>query len=51
MPRMEKKVLQKITEELDKLANLYNKTRDKQYKVKWNKIINFYFFKKKSSNP
>ena len=24
---------------------------DKQYKVKWNKLINFYFFKKKSSNP
>ena len=50
MSRVEKEVLQKITEELDKLANLYNKTRDKQYKIKWNKIINFYFYKKKSSN-
>ena len=50
MSRVEKEVLQKITEELDKLANLYNKTRDKQYKIKWNKLINFYFYKKKSSN-
>lgn len=47
---MEKETLQKITEELDKLANLYNQTRDEKYKIKWNNLINFYFFKKKSSN-
>jgi len=46
---MAKETLQKITEELDNLANLYNKTKDEQYKIKWNKLINFYFFKKKSS--
>ena len=28
MPRLENEVLQKITEELDKLANLYNKTKN-----------------------
>ena len=50
MPRVEKKVLSKITEELDKLANLYNKTKNDKYKLEWNKIINLYFYKKKSSN-
>ena len=47
---MAKETLQKITEQLDELANLYNQTRDEKYKIKLNNIINFYFFKKKSSN-
>jgi len=40
----------KLTIRLDKLANLYNKTRNTKYKLEWNKIINLYFYKKKSSN-
>ena len=40
----------KITLKLDKLANLYNKTKNDKYKLEWNKIINLYFYKKKSSN-
>ena len=35
---MEKKILQKITEELDRLANLYNKTQDVKYKNKTVKL-------------
>ena len=36
---MEKKALQKITEELDSLANLYNKTQDVKYKIAWYKLL------------
>ena len=35
MPRMEKKILQ----EINKLANLYNKTKDDKYKILWYKKI------------
>ena len=35
MSRMEKKILQ----EIDKLANLYNKTKDDKYKILWYKKI------------
>ena len=38
--------LNKITEELDNLANLYNKTRNNKHKLEWYKIINLYFYKK-----
>jgi hypothetical protein len=31
--------LNKITEELDKLANLYNKTQDEKYKLAWYKLL------------
>jgi hypothetical protein len=40
----------KLSLKLDKLANLYNNTRNHKYKLEWNKIINLYFYKKKSSN-
>jgi len=36
---MEKKTLQKITEELDSLANLYNKTQEDKYKIAWYKLL------------
>ena len=36
---MEKETFQKITEELDNLANLYNKTQDKKYKLAWDKLL------------
>ena len=36
---MAKETLQKITEELDKLANLYNKTQDEKYKLAWYKLL------------
>ena len=36
---MEKKTLQKITKELDSLANLYNKTQDVKYKIAWYKLL------------
>ena len=36
---MEKKILQKITEELDTIANLYNKTQDFKYKIAWYKLL------------
>ena len=36
---MEKEILQKITVELDTLANLYNKTQDVKYKVAWYKLL------------
>ncbi len=39
MPRMEKKIFQKITLELNRLANLYNKTHDKKYKTAWYKLL------------
>ena len=39
MPRVETKILQKITEELNELAILYNKTQDKKYKEKWYKLL------------
>lgn len=29
----------KQQDELDKLANLYNKTKDKQYRDKWFKLV------------
>ena len=31
--------LNKITKELDKLANLYNKTNNKKYKLAWYKLL------------
>ena len=40
----------KLSLRLDKLANLYNKTKNDKYKLEWNKIINLNFYKKKSSN-
>ena len=39
MPRVEKEILQKITEELNELAILYNKTQDKKYKDQWYKLL------------
>ena len=39
MPRVEKEILQKITEELNRLAILYNKTHDKKYKDEWYKLL------------
>ena len=39
MPRVEKEILQKITEELNELANLYNKTQDKKYKDQLYKLL------------
>ena len=36
---MEKETFQKITEELDNLANLYNKTQNKKYKLAWYKLL------------
>jgi hypothetical protein len=36
---MEKETIQKITEELDILANLYNKTQDQKYKIEWYKLL------------
>jgi hypothetical protein len=36
---MEKETIQKITEELDNLANLYNKTQDQKYKLAWYKLL------------
>ena len=36
---MEKKTLQKITKELDSLANLYNKTQEDKYKIAWYKLL------------
>ena len=31
--------MSKIIEELDKLANLYNKTKDKKYSLAWYKLL------------
>ena len=39
MPRMEKTILCKITEELDIIANLYNKTQNINYKIEWYKLL------------
>ena len=39
MPRLEKTFFQKITEELDIIANLYNKTKDQKYKIEWYKLL------------
>ena len=36
---METKIFQKITEELNRLAILYNKTHDKKYKDEWYKLL------------
>ena len=36
---MATEILQKITEELNELANLYNKTQDKKYKDQWYKLL------------
>lgn len=36
---MAKTTLQKITEELDRLANLYNKTQEDKYKIAWYKLL------------
>ena len=36
---MEKKIFQKITLELNRLANLYNKTQDVKYKLAWYKLL------------
>ena len=40
MLRMEKEVFSKITVELDRLANLYNKTQEDKYKIAWYKLLN-----------
>lgn len=32
-------IFQKITEEADELAKLYNKTKDKKYKILWYKKL------------
>jgi hypothetical protein len=29
----------KLTDELDKLANLYNKTKEKKYKEQWYELV------------
>ena len=39
MPRVEKTFLQKIIIELDRLANLYNKTKEEKYKIEWYKLL------------
>ena len=39
MQRMEKATLQKITKDLDDLANLYNKTKNVKYKLAWYKLL------------
>ena len=39
MSRMAKTTLQKITVELDRLANLYNKTQEDKYKIAWYKLL------------
>jgi hypothetical protein len=39
MSRLATKTFQKITEELNLLANLYNKTNDKKYKDQWYKLL------------
>lgn len=31
--------MSKIVKELDNLANLYNKTKDEKYKLKWYKLL------------
>lgn len=36
---MAKTILQKITKELDTIANLYNKTQDVKYKLAWYKLL------------
>ena len=36
---MAKTILQKITVELDRLANLYNKTQEDKYKIAWYKLL------------
>lgn len=36
---MAKTILQKITKELDTIANLYNKTQDVKYKIAWYKLL------------
>ena len=36
---MAKTILQKITKELDTIANLYNKTQDIKYKLAWYKLL------------
>lgn len=36
---MAKTILQKITKELDTIANLYNKTQDFKYKLAWYKLL------------
>ena len=36
---METTILQKITDQLNKLAILYNKTLDKKYKDEWYKLL------------
>jgi hypothetical protein len=39
MSRMAKTTLQKITVELDRLANLYNKNKEDKYKIAWYKLL------------
>ena len=36
---MAKTIFQKITQDLDDLANLYNKTKNIKYKVAWYKLL------------
>ena len=36
---MATEILQKITQELDEIAILYNKTKDKKYKEQWYKLL------------
>ena len=46
MPRMEKKILQ----EINKLANLYNKTKDDKYKILWYKKIKEWAYVQNTNN-
>ena len=39
MQQMARETFQKITLELNRLANLYNKTHDKKYKLAWYKLL------------
>ena len=36
---MARETFQKITLELNRLANLFNKTNDKKYKIAWYKLL------------
>ncbi len=39
MQQMARETFQKITLELNRLANLFNKTHDKKYKDQWYKLL------------
>ena len=36
---MARETFQKITLELNRIANLFNKTNDKKYKIAWYKLL------------